>query len=433
MSKQLAPKKSHAHEALTRFVPGRRPPPFLTEPANFHLPIDPVREARNQAVLQPIPRPRRLPPVMGLDEVIGAAAVQDVEANGQIVFHAVGDTGRGGHSAQTAVVDAMTLDFHRPNPADHPAFWFHLGDVIYGHNKELLFRDQFYGPNQDYPAKIVAIPGNHDGEVFANTDPKSLAAFQENFVAAERVVLPIAGSQTREAMTQPGVYFLLECPFVRILGLYSNVAENPGYLSGGKAGKDQKDFLVSQLEAIAAKRKNGDTDALIVAVHHPPYSGGGHSGSQEMLADLDDAFHKAKIAPDVVLAAHAHNYQRYTRDFPLAGGSMEIPFLVAGGGGHGLTPIRTGPDRQPVQTPLEGDTGDHRLMQYYNGYGYLLVTATRKIVTLDFHPVPSDCDAPLDSVTVDLTTHKIVDETAPLVHPLPGEVGHGGTAFGLWE
>jgi hypothetical protein len=72
-------------------------------------------------------------------------------------------------------------------------------------------------------------------------------------------------------------------------------------------------------------------------------------------------------------------------------------------------------------------------MQYYNGYGYLMVTVTRRIVTLDFHPVPANGGAALDSVTVDLATHKILDETAPLSHPLPGEVGHGAAAFGLFE
>lgn len=40
----------------------------------------------------PVPRPWRNPPVMELAEVIGEDAVRQIEASGQLVFHAVGDT-----------------------------------------------------------------------------------------------------------------------------------------------------------------------------------------------------------------------------------------------------------------------------------------------------------------------------------------------------
>ncbi len=32
-------------------------------------------------------------------------------------------------------------------------------------------------------------------------------------------------------MIQPGVYYTLEAPFVRLLGLYSNTLEDPGVIS----------------------------------------------------------------------------------------------------------------------------------------------------------------------------------------------------------
>ena len=32
-------------------------------------------------------------------------------------------------------------------------------------------------------------------------------------------------------MTQPGVYFILDAPFVSIIGLYTNVLEGPGVIS----------------------------------------------------------------------------------------------------------------------------------------------------------------------------------------------------------
>ena len=428
------PKETHAHEKtvhppqknqvvpLSRFVAGTQQPPFLTDRADFHIQPDALRAARIQGALHAVPPPRRDPPVLNLSEAIGDAAVQEIVTSGQIVFHTVGDTGLGAHMVQTDVAALMTDDYHRPNPADHPAFFFHLGDVIYGPHKSDAYTDQFYTPYASYPGKIFAIPGNHDGEVKPSTDPESLTAFLENFVAPQRQFSPSAGSQMREAMTQPGVYFLLEAPFVRILGLYSNSAENPGFISGGVVGPAQKQFLVDQLTEIARKRnQDGDTDALLVAVHHPPFSGGGHTGSREMLADLDDAFQKAKIVPDVVLSGHAHNYQRFTRLVVAGADRRQVPFLVAGGGGHGLTPIKPGPDGLPVQTPIVGDTGDYSLQQYFNGFGYLYITVTRQILSIDFYCLPATEETPLDSITLDLRSHQLVHETAPLIHPLPGE------------
>jgi hypothetical protein len=43
-------------------------------------------------------------------------------------------------------------------------------------------------------------------------------------------------------MIQPGVYWLLDAPFVRIIGLYSNCLENPGYLEGD-GGADTRSFI----------------------------------------------------------------------------------------------------------------------------------------------------------------------------------------------
>ena len=56
-------------------------------------------------------------------------------------------------------------------------------------------------------------------------------------------------------MTQPGVYFTLEAPFVRILALYSNRLEDPGVISSqGKTypdiGNMQLDFLKAALQRI---------------------------------------------------------------------------------------------------------------------------------------------------------------------------------------
>jgi calcineurin-like phosphoesterase family protein len=112
----------------------------------------------------------------------------------------------------------MTKDYLADVEANNPAFFLHLGDVIYGHEKETLYRDEFYRPYKDYPGKILAVAGNHDGEIFAKTDPTPLKAFLETFCAKSAVVPPIADEVRifRQTMTQPGVYWLLNCPFLQI-------------------------------------------------------------------------------------------------------------------------------------------------------------------------------------------------------------------------
>ena len=428
MSKKSGRKeKSKEAPALTRLVSCNPEPQFLGDPAEFQAHFDAARSEAVHAMLHKIPAPRRSPPVMTLDEVIGPEDVVKVRGGGWIVFHVVGDTGKGKHSPQSEVIDLMRADYDpsRP-PADQPAFLLHLGDVVYGTNKEDLYRDQFYRPNNKYPGRILAVPGNHDGEINENTDPKSLAAFRRNFVAKKSKRVAAAGSSLRPAVTQPGVYFLLEAPFVRIIGLYTNAADEAGFLSAEEIGFAQKDFLIDQLKIIASKRAGGDTAALVIATHHPPYSASDHPGSKEMLDDFDDAFRQAGLAPDLFLSGHAHNYQRFTRTFTLGGCTMEIPFIVAGGGGHGASPIQLREDGQLVKTPLRGAAGDHTLQQYYNGYGYLLVKATGEELTVEFYSSPPTADGSTDSVVVDLKAHKIVRETEPHEHPLEGEVERHG-------
>jgi Calcineurin-like phosphoesterase len=92
----------------------------------------------------------------------------------------------------------------------------------------------------------------------------------------------------------------------QIVGLYSNSAENPGFISGPVPGQKQKQWLVQTLKSLKATRDSGSRKALLFATHHPPYSSGGHSGSTEMLDDIDDACKQADIMPDAFFSGHAH-------------------------------------------------------------------------------------------------------------------------------
>jgi hypothetical protein len=349
--------------------------------------------------LQPIP-PAKGNSVMQLADVIGAAGAAQVETSGALRFHAVGDTGRRSDSPQGVVADEMASDYKAASPASSPGFLFHLGDVIYGHDKKQQFRPEFYEPYAHYPGKILAIPGNHDGEVFPGSDPRTLAEFLANFCAKSAVIPPIAGTIYRETMTQPGVYWILKTKFVDIVGLYSNVAENPGYISGGKAGLRQSQWLTKTLKEIAKERGKGIRKGLVFATHHPPFSSAGHSGSKEMLADIDQISVAADVLPDLFLSGHAHNYQRYTRRMTLQGRALEIPYLVAGTGGIG---------EQPVPEATGAVTGDHTYVRSRKGYGYLLVTATAGTIAAKFIAVDPEKRTKLafDQVTVTLATGKV--------------------------
>lgn len=199
-------------------------------------------------------------------------------------------------------------------------------------------------------------------------------------------------------MTLPGVYWLIDAPFARVIGLYSNRLENPGYLEGRTAkGKDdlsQLAWLETTLKAIA---KMKEKKALIVAAHHPPYSQAGHAGSTDMSKSIDDICEKTGVFPDAFLSAHAHNYQRYTRRI----GGRQVPYFVVGTGGMNPQPV---PDA--TGEPIDGSN-----QITYDGakasLGYLFVTVSAHQPKTEFWPLGSQHAQPYDPMTLDLATHAI--------------------------
>ncbi len=335
---------------------------------------------------------------MLLSDIIGKHGSDEIAKAGRMQFHATRDTGRRADSPQGEVAEAMARDFDVDHPATSPAFFFHLGDVIYGDLKDQAYRREFYEPYRHYPGKIIAIPGNHDGEVFPKTDPKTLKAFLKNFCAAKALVPPIAGTIFRQTMTQPGVFWLLDTPFAHIIGLYSNVAENPGFISGKIPGKHQKAWLVETLKRLAELRTTEPRKALVFAAHHPPFSSAGHAGSHEMLADIDDACTRGGLMPDVFLAAHAHSYQRYTRRITFQGKALEIPYLVVGTGGI---------SDQPVPQATGQIEGDHSFDHSRQGFGYVLVETDGHTVDLKMIGVLGQQKTTEDHCKVDLKTNRV--------------------------
>lgn len=361
----------------------------------------------------PFPPPRGLPePRLTLEDVFGgnSGAIQKITDSGQIVFHATGDCGSTrGPQTQSEVTDKMVSDFNESDNSEVPQFGLLLGDLVYSFGESQYYYDQFYEPYRDYPAPILAVAGNHDGMVSPLAHAQSLAAYLRNFCAEDFAVTPDAGGLSRTAQIQPGVFFTLEAPFVRILMLYSNTLEDPGVISDNNVGRSQLDFLTAALKRAKSENYSG---ALLIAMHHPPYTAGArHGWSVDMLSQIDGSCDSAGVWPHAFLSGHAHNYQRFTRT--RANGGAQIPYVICGNGGHNVVPLAKG--NQPLRTPQvvqpAGGGADLVVLENYDdqNYGYLRIVATAAQLRIEYQPASdgSAAKTPDDFVTVDLRSRKL--------------------------
>jgi hypothetical protein len=414
-----SPTKKHAPTKKTITHPHATGDPVFAQPmptpdsTSFR---DPVTDQKLKEVgtVEPFPAPRggAIEPVLQLADVLGSqgtAQVTAIQKAGQIVFHTVGDTGSTqGPATQSQVADKMVTDFTENNAADVPSFFYHLGDVVYNFGEAAYYYDQFYEPYRNYPAPILGIPGNHDGVTYPKEAVATLDAYLRNMCSATPVHTDDVGNLSRTAMIQPGVYYTLEAPFVRLLGLYSNVLEDPGVISteGGTRTALNDDQLMYLQTALARCKSEAFTGAVLVAVHHPPFTGGvNHGGSPRMLQDMDNAATKAGFWPHVVLSGHSHNYQRYTRTVF----GLTIPYIVAGMGGHGLTQMRTTTSGNAIRTPMTVDSGLTLASYDDTHYGYMRVIVNATTLRMEFHPAEDGgtTKTPDDTFTLNLKTRAI--------------------------
>jgi hypothetical protein len=372
----------------------------------------------------------------------GPDIVKKIAAAGKIIFHALGDSGAsnaGKYPNELRVADQVTLDSGSSAQDDRAAFLFHLGDIVYNFGEARYYYDQFYEPFRNYPAPIFAIPGNHDSFVVPGTKPADmpLVTFQRNFCSKQPVITAEAGSLHRTAMTQPGVYFTLDAPFVRIIGLFSNALEDPGVISNLDKTKKwpvsgiQIDFLRAQLKLIKQQKFTG---AVLLATHHPPFSyspqgtsdgaGGNHGCSTAMLQQIDTICHEEGVYPHAFLSGHAHNYQRYTRIMNFGGQEIDVPFIVCGDGGHNVNTLVRPQKGKPAQEPnmsadvgyLEGKDGvaevKHLILAKFDdhNYGYLRIHVDKDYLKIGFHQVGvrSLAQSRFDMVTVRLADRHMV-------------------------
>jgi hypothetical protein len=305
--------------------------------------------------VHPSQTPQPLPP--GGPAVADAASL-GVHDSAHLTFFVVGDSGGiANPTPQNAVSYAMQRSAAAP-----PAFVYHVGDVVYFHGEPANYTQQFYEPYGHLAAPILAIPGNHDGDVARDdagqaTGRAPLDAFMANFCAA-KAGAPAGDLELeygRHTQTQPWCDWTPALRAITIIGLYTNVPE------GGHLEPRQTAWLVEQLRVAHPQQP------LVVALHHPCFSVDAHHGGSARMADaLTAAFRSAGRYPQMVLSGHVHDYQRFT--WKLDGHTIRT-IVVGSSGYHNLH--RLAADARPGM-----DLGNGVTFEYGDAseYGFLTLS-----------------------------------------------------------
>ena len=402
---RAAGNRQHRHAPAAGAAGSARP----SHAAHALLPVQSRYFVAPHFPFQPLPPPNGAPPFrFDLSQLLHPDALAAITRAGRLVFHCVGDTGDERGTQMDFVAGMMTDDYDASPDGAVPAFFYHLGDVVYFAGDIDKYGECFYETYAEYPAPIVAIPGNHDcqpddpqdGPVDPNKKP--LDGFVQNFMSRDPTRLgSLKTTSARTQMDLPNVYWTFTTPFATIIGLFSNVSETEAELH-----PDQIDWFRGELAA-------ADTDkALIVTIHHPPFSGDTeHSGSTVAERVLFDSFAATSVYPHLVLSGHVHNYQRFTVREGGAGG-FDVPCVVAGNGGYTkLGRLHRLHGRDP-RAPLRL-TDTLRLESYdQDNFGFLRFEVTRDAIACmsfgaPFRQATRPVARALDRFTIDLRSRRV--------------------------
>lgn len=300
---------------------------------------------------------------------------QGVADDGKVLsFNVVGDTG-GVKSPVFQTQIAWQMGQQLSEDPEASQFLYHLGDIVYHFGEREQYEAQFFTPYSAYQAPIFAIPGNHDADVNPdNPKPyRSLDPFVSVFCDQREGDHYFSPTVTRRNQRQPNVYWTLDTELATIIGLYSNV---PKF---GFIDKAQRAWFIEELKRAGTLSKD---KAIIVCVHHSPYSADtNHGSSLRLIEFFDRAFTEAGTWPDVVFSGHVHNYQRFTKVYE---GGKKVPFIVAGAGGFDeLHDVAMKDDPSyPSSHPFLNEVKLEKYAVYHHGFLKVVVKKTESSFTL---------------------------------------------------
>jgi acid phosphatase type 7 len=315
-----------------------------------------------------------------LADVLGDEKVRQIAESGQIVFHVLGDQGWNdtlGRNAQEQVIRAMTKDLNTPlDPKDRAAFLYVVGDVIYSEDdpqRPNQYKDQFYDPHIDYKAPIFAIPGTHDGQHPDDVPvdrSHALQSFMRNFCAKKQSGWIYDPNVPREPVPQPNCYWTLDCPFVRIIGLYVNVP------CPGEIGDHQQEWLTAELKDVPK------TKAVILALYHPIYGSIKQcQGSPLLKLQIQEAVAAADFrVPDLFVSGHYHCYQHLFKSEGLTKGHHMI---VGTGGKNPLYDVATKWE-QLIDDLATDDVNGVEMKFSSSSNGYMRITITTQKLKAEY-------------------------------------------------
>jgi calcineurin-like phosphoesterase family protein len=379
---------------------------FKSHAAGSPLPVQQRRFVPQHFPFQPLPPPNGQPPFrFDLSQLLHIEEVQKITQAGKLVFHTVGDTGDERGKEMDFVARMMTDDYDASPDAAIPAFFYHLGDVVYFAGDINKYGECFYETYAEYPGLIVSIPGNHDcqpddpqdGPVDPTKTP--LDGWVQNFMSKNPNRLgSLKTTSSRTQTDLPNPYWTLTTPLATIIGLFSNVSETEAELH-----QDQIDWFKGELQAADTNK------ALIVTIHHPPFSGDDeHSGSTVAEQVLFESFADTNRYPHLVLSGHVHNYQRFT----VRQSGFDVPCVVAGNGGYSKLGKLHKIHGQLPQAPMQ--LSDTLSLEQYdqNRYGFLRFEITKDQITgiytsALFAETRTPEASVFDRFTVDLRARKV--------------------------
>ena len=351
-------------------------------PQKYTKPVLKKNQPDDTYKFQPLPAPSgKFPYHLTLTDIIPEADPD------KLVFHMLGDTGSVYNpDFQKLVVAEMVRQYQKEDDTeDKPLFLYHLGDIVYNFGEASQYSRQFFEPYKNYPGPIFAIPGNHDSDVntYGKVAYKSLEPFMSVFCDTQSRTVPFSNNAARKSMVQPNVFWTLLTPLANIIGMYGNV---PKF---GVITPAQRSWLVEELRRADSERPD---KAIILCVHHAPYSADiNHGSSLAMIGFLEEVFEETGIRPDIVFSGHVHNYQRFSKTYE---DGKTVPFIVAGGGGYDeLHPVATTFDtRFTGDNPLFDNVKLENHCDDKHGFLKLILKRTHAgvAITTEFYTLPHE-------------------------------------------